>query len=119
MDGVWSNPAEEDPMSASNVVRFRVKPGQEREFIQTYEAILREEMPGSQDAFLIRTGEREFCFVGQWESMEALAAARPTMIGMLDRFRHMLEDLGGGMGVTDPVSGEVVARSGARQAQPA
>lgn len=39
------------------------------------------------------------------------------MIGTLDRFRHMLEDLGGGLGVTDPVSGEVVARSRAREAQ--
>ena len=30
------------------------------------------------------------------------------MIGMLDRFRDTLEDLGSGLGVTDPVSGEVV-----------
>ena len=104
-------------MAASNVVRFRVKPGQEREFLKAHEELFREEMPGSSEHFLIRTGEREFCLVGQWESMEALAAARPRMIGMLDRFRHMLEDLGGGKGVTDPVSGEVVARTSARQAQ--
>jgi hypothetical protein len=30
------------------------------------------------------------------------------MIGLLDTFRADLEDLGSGMGVTDPVSGEVV-----------
>jgi hypothetical protein len=30
------------------------------------------------------------------------------MIGMLDTFRDDLDDLGGGLGVTDPVSGEVV-----------
>jgi hypothetical protein len=30
------------------------------------------------------------------------------MIGMLDQFRHMLADLGDGLGVTDPVSGESV-----------
>ena len=30
------------------------------------------------------------------------------MIGLLDSFRGYLEDLGGGLGVTDPVSGEVV-----------
>jgi hypothetical protein len=40
--------------------------------------------------------------------MEAMAAARPHMIATLDSFRNMLEDLGGGLGVTDPVSGEVV-----------
>jgi len=37
-------------------------------------------------------------------------AARSTMTGMLDGFRHVLEDLGGGLGVTDPVSGAVVAQ---------
>jgi hypothetical protein len=30
------------------------------------------------------------------------------MIGLLDGSRAMLEDLGGGLGVTDPVSGPVV-----------
>jgi hypothetical protein len=29
------------------------------------------------------------------------------MIAMLDTFRDTLEDLGAGLGVTDPVSGEV------------
>lgn len=40
--------------------------------------------------------------------MDALATARPNMIAPLDRFRDTLEDLGGGRGVTDPVSGPVV-----------
>lgn len=40
--------------------------------------------------------------------MDALAAARPNMIATLDIFRDTLEDLGGGLGVTDPVSGPVV-----------
>ena len=40
--------------------------------------------------------------------MNALAAARPHMIATLDTFRDTLEDLGGGLGVTDPVSGPVV-----------
>ena len=31
-----------------------------------------------------------------------------AVIAGLDRFRDMLEDLGGGLGVTDPVSGEVL-----------
>jgi hypothetical protein len=30
------------------------------------------------------------------------------MVKILDRFRDTLEDLGGGLGVTDPVSGEVI-----------
>ena len=105
-------------MAASNVVRFRVKPGMETEFVRAHEEMFANGMPGGEEAFLIRTGEREYCIVGLWDSMDALAAARPTMIGMLDRFRHMLEDLGGGLGVTDPVSGEIVARSRGRQDAP-
>jgi hypothetical protein len=38
------------------------------------------------------------------------------MIALLDRFREILEDLGGGLGVTDPVSGEVVAKLAAPKA---
>jgi hypothetical protein len=40
--------------------------------------------------------------------MDSLAKARPNMIATLDSFRHTLEDLGGGLGVTDPISGPVV-----------
>ena len=105
-------------MSAANVVRFRVKPGHEKDFVRVHEEMFRDGQPGGTEAFLIQTGPREFCIVGKWESMYALAAARPTMIGMLDRFRDILEDLGGGLGVTDPVSGEIVARTEARQSEP-
>ena len=33
------------------------------------------------------------------------------MIGFLDEVRDCLEDLGGGLGVTDPVSGEAVVET--------
>jgi hypothetical protein len=35
------------------------------------------------------------------------------MIAILDPLRELLEDLGGGLGVTDPVSGEVIVKLGA------
>jgi len=40
--------------------------------------------------------------------MDALANARSQMIATLDAFRDILEDLGGGLGVTDPGAGPVV-----------
>jgi hypothetical protein len=40
--------------------------------------------------------------------MDAPAKARPNMIATLGSFRDTLEDLGGGLGVTDPVAGPVV-----------
>ena len=57
---------------------------------------------------LVKTGDRTYCMVGEWDSFDSLAASRPQMIGVLDSFRADLEDLGNGLGVTDPVSGEVV-----------
>jgi hypothetical protein len=38
----------------------------------------------------------------------AIVSARDRMTGTLGSFRNTLEDLGGGLGVADPVSGPVV-----------
>ena len=94
-------------MTAYNVVRFKVKPGQEQNFIKAHRDAQRD-FAGFKGGSLIKTGDRTYCFVGRWDSMDAIAGSRPKMIGLLDTFRSMLEDLGGGLGVTDPVSGEVV-----------
>lgn len=40
--------------------------------------------------------------------MDACVQAQPQMISTLNSFRDALEDLGGGLGVTDPVAGLVV-----------
>ncbi|HET7679807.1 MAG TPA: antibiotic biosynthesis monooxygenase [Xanthobacteraceae bacterium] len=94
-------------MTAFNSVRFRVKPGREQEFLDVHRNTARD-WPGLKHANIIKTGERSYCIIAEWTDMEALAAARPQMIANLDRFRDTLEDLGGGLGVTDPVSGTVV-----------
>lgn len=93
-------------MRAYNVVRFKVKPGQEEAFIAANRAA--PGFPGFAGGALVKTGDRAYCFVGTWDSFDALVAARPQMIGLLDTFRDTLEDLGGGLGVTDPVSGESI-----------
>jgi hypothetical protein len=49
-----------------------------------------------------------FRFIGEWDSYQSIVAAWPKMIATLDSFRDMLEDLGGGLAITDPVSGEAV-----------
>ena len=94
-------------MTAFNAVRFRVKPGREQDFLDAHRRAARD-WPGLRHANLIKTGERSFCIIAEWSDMDALAAARPQMIGTLDSFRDTLEDLGGGLGLTDPVSGQVV-----------
>jgi quinol monooxygenase YgiN len=96
-------------MTAFNVVRFRVKPGREDEFIETHRRVGLN-APGMQHASIIKTGDHTFCIIGEWSDMASMINARPAMIATLDTFRDTLEDLGGGLGVTDPVSGEVVLK---------
>jgi len=93
-------------MTAFNVVRFRVKPGKAEAFLDAHRDI--GPWPGLKQASIIKTGERAYCLIAEWTDMDALSAARPQMIATLGSFRGTLEDLGGGLGVTDPVSGEVV-----------
>lgn len=99
-------------MTAYNVVRNRVKPGREKDFEQAFRDAAERQHPGMRKLAVIKTGDRNYCIVGEWDSMDAIAAARPEMIKTLDTFRDMLEDLGGGLGVTDPVSGEAVVEIG-------
>jgi antibiotic biosynthesis monooxygenase (ABM) superfamily enzyme len=94
-------------MAAFNVVRFKIKPGMENVFLDAHRN-MDAGWPGIRHANIIKTGEDRYCIIAEWDSMEDLAAARPQMIATLDSFRHTLEDLGGGLGVTDPVSGSVV-----------
>lgn len=94
-------------MTAFNVVRFRVKPGRDEAFVAAHRAMPRD-MEGNRRFVLVKTGEGTYCVIGEWDSYASLTAARPKMIANLDRIRDLLEDLGGGLGVTDPVSGEAV-----------
>ena len=94
-------------MTAFNAVRFKVKPGREQEFLDAHKKI-QADWPGLRHANIIKTGDRTFCIIAEWTDVDALAKARPHMVATLDSFRDTLEDLGGGRGVTDPVSGPVV-----------
>ena len=94
-------------MTAFNTVRFKVKPGREQEFLDAHKNV-HAEWPGLRHVNMIKTGERSYCIIVEWNDMDAIANARPNMIKTLDSFRDTLEDLGGGLGVTDPVAGPVV-----------
>lgn len=96
-------------MTAYNIVRFKVKPGYEQKFLDVHKAA-RPNFKGFISGAMIKTGEQTYCFVAEWSSYKSIANARPGMIGMLDSFRDCLDDLGSGLGVTDPVSGEAVVK---------
>ena len=99
-------------MPAFNVVRFRVKSGEEQRFIDLHRD-MRPNFKGFLGGHLVKTGDGTFCLIGEWRNFDSIVAARPQMIGMLDSLRGLLEDLGGGLGVTDPVSGDSVLKLGA------
>jgi hypothetical protein len=94
-------------MSAFNAVRFRVKPGREQDFLDAHRNVHRD-WPGLKHANIIKSGEQGYCIIAEWTDPDAMAQARPNMIATLNAFRDTLEDLGGGLGVTDAVSGPVV-----------
>ena len=94
-------------MSAFNVVRFRVQPGKDEMFLAAHRDG-RADWPGLRRGVIIRTGEGSYCLVGEWPDTDTLKAGIAPMIATLDTFRGALEDLGGGRGVTDAVSGPVV-----------
>ena len=88
-------------MTAFNAVRFKVKPGRNQDFLDAHEKIARD-WPGLRRVNLIQTGDQDYCVIGEWDGMDAMADARPHMIATLDTFRDTLD------GETDPVSGPVV-----------
>lgn len=95
-------------MTAMNIVHMRVKPGRENEFVAIHQAMDGAQMSGSRNFWIVKTGERDYCIVGEWDELSSMAGARPAMIANLDKLRSLLEDLGGGRGVTEPWSGDVV-----------
>jgi hypothetical protein len=94
-------------MTAINVVRFRVKPGMDQTFLDAHRNG-KAAWPVMLRGFIAKVGERSYILVGEWPDVNAIADGRNRMIGTLDTFGHMLEDLGTGSGVTDAVSGETV-----------
>lgn len=94
-------------MSVFNIVRFRIKPGQEDRFLDAHRDN-KANWPGLARGVMIKSGERSYCLIGEWPDQEAITGARGRMIETLNSFRDTLEDLGAGIGVTDALSGPAV-----------
>jgi hypothetical protein len=94
-------------MAVFNVVRFRVKLGQETRFLDAHRDS-KADWPGLHRGAIIKTGDQAYCLIGEWADANALAEGRGKMIETLNSFRDVLEDLGEGRGVTDAISGPVV-----------
>jgi antibiotic biosynthesis monooxygenase (ABM) superfamily enzyme len=84
-------------MTAFNVVRFRVKPGREQEFLDAHKKA-QADWPDLKHANIINTGERTYCVIAEWTDMASLAKARPNMIAPSIPFATHLRTLAAGSG---------------------
>ena len=91
--------------SFMNVVRYKLKPDCVDQY---FEKLAEFKSEGLDTQCVAKTGENDYCFVGLWESEDAIAAARPEMLAHLNEVRGFMEELSPDLGVTDPVSGPIV-----------
>ena len=92
-----------------NVVRFKLK----SDCVDKYfEVIEKTNFEGMTQRYIAKTGNYDYCFVGIWKSAEAIAAQRPAMISHLNEVRGFMEELSPELGVTDPISGNIVSKVG-------
>ena len=92
-----------------NVVRFKLK----SDCIEQYfEVINKTSFEGMTQRYIAKTGDYDYCFVGIWKNAESIAAQRPAMIAHLYEVRRFMEELSPELGITDPVSGNIVSKVG-------
>ena len=89
-----------------NIVRCKVKSSSREEYLTKIDE--RPKFDGQISAKYVETKPNEFFMIGEWNSEDDIAKARPKMIEFLDSLRHTLEELSSELGVTDPSSGTVI-----------
>ena len=89
-----------------NIVRCKVKSSNREEYLKKINDMPKFE--GQVSAKYVETKPNEFFMIGEWNSEDDIAKARPEMIKFLDKLRHTLEELSSELGVTDPSSGTVI-----------
>ena len=89
-----------------NIVRCKVKTSNRKEYLEKVDN--RSKFDGMISAKYVETNPNEFFMIGEWNSEEDIAKARPKMIEFLDSLRNTLEELSPELGVTEPHSGSIV-----------
>ena len=89
-----------------NIVRCKVKSSSREEYLKKIDEMTK--FDGQTSAKYVETKPNELFKIGEWNSEDDIAKARPKMIEFLDSLRHTLEELSSDLGVTDPHSGTVV-----------
>ena len=107
-------------MTAYNIVRVRVKKDRQAEFEETWRRQKGNDAPmkGLRREAVIRPSPGNYCLIGEWESYDDMADSRSALMASLAELRPLLEDLGGGLGVTYAVSGDAIIEFAAGAPRP-
>ena len=91
-------------MTAYNIVRMRVKEGHEDEYMALHKQLFATAGPDMKAAglrrfSLVKTGERAYCVLGEWESFDSILpsswnflrkVSRPSSVKCPGIFRHLM-----------------------------
>lgn len=94
-------------MPGFNIVHYKIKQGMEDKFLEAH-GWMSPLPPGFRRGNLVKTGDHQYCLVGEWDSTRDARNAESQMVGMLNRFREYLIDQGPGIGVTNFFSGDSI-----------
>ena len=89
-----------------NIVRSKVRASHREVYLKACDE--RPKFEGNISTKYVEIKPNEFFMVGEWNSEDDIAKARPKMIEFLDTLRATLEELSPELGVTEPFSGTVV-----------
>jgi len=89
-------------------VRFKVNEDNRDAFIGALKTFNPKDFDGAISHQVIDSGNGRFASSIEWENQNALVSVRPDLIKFLDSARHLLEKISPELGLTDPISGEIV-----------
>ena len=89
-------------------VRFKVKDRNRDALIDAMRGFDTQDYPGALSHQIIDIGDGRFQTTVVWENEDALVAARSDLINFLDSCRHLLDEISPELGVTDPISGQII-----------
>ena len=89
-------------------VRFKVTDGYRDALIDAMRGFDTQDYPGALSHQIIDIGDGRFQTTVVWENEDALVAARSDLINFLDSCRHLLDEISPELGVTDPISGQII-----------
>ena len=89
-------------------VHFKVNEDNRDAFIAALKTLNPKDYNGAISHQVIDAGNGRFASSIEWENQNALVSVRPDLIKFFDSARPLLEEISPELGLTDPISGEII-----------